>query len=112
MFGNEKDENYCLIFIVAMIGVPVFLIMENPVFFWLVFVPLSAWIIFLIFNRSVLPIAQNMKNQNPENEQQIEDQEISVCANSKENESSNNQNSDCNDLTPQYEYVYEPWHYG
>lgn len=39
-----KDE-YDLIPWVFVIGLPIFLLMEHPVIFWLVFVPLVVWLV-------------------------------------------------------------------
>lgn len=40
---RKDDGNGCLIFVIVVLGVPLFLLMNHPVFFFLVFLPLVCW---------------------------------------------------------------------
>ena len=44
MSRRKKDDgNGCLIFVIGVLGIPLFLLMEHPVIFFLVFLPLVCW---------------------------------------------------------------------
>ena len=40
---RKDDGNGCLIFVIVVLGIPLFLLMNHPVFFFLVFLPLVYW---------------------------------------------------------------------
>lgn len=40
---RKDDGNGCLIFVIVVLGLPLFLLMNHPVFFFLVFLPLVCW---------------------------------------------------------------------
>lgn len=44
MSRRKKDDgNGCLIFVIVVLGIPLFLLMEHPIIFFLVFLPLVCW---------------------------------------------------------------------
>lgn len=46
----KDDGNGCLIFVIAVLGIPLFLLMEHPVIFFLVFLPLVCWCVGALIN--------------------------------------------------------------
>ena len=40
---RKDDGNGCLIFVIVVLGIPLFLLMEHPVICFLVFLPLVCW---------------------------------------------------------------------
>ena len=40
---RKDDGNGCLIFVIVVLGIPLFLLMEHPVICFLVFFPLVCW---------------------------------------------------------------------
>ena len=62
MSGSNKNENACLMFLIVVFSIPVFLLMENPIFFWLVFVPLMVWITITVVNKTFIPLINEIKS--------------------------------------------------
>ena len=99
-------------FLIVVFSVPVFLLIEHPVFFWLVFVPLMGWIIITVVNKTFIPLINEIKSYSCTEDSFVENREISFFGDSDDEKHSGKCDGDCANCPPHYGYRYGRWYYG